>query len=371
MSPIARLGLLAWPCVLPLPQEPPHPLVPSPPAPSPVAAVEDVARHLVAAAYQDTPHVFRRITDFEELGARTVDEGAAARGRLESLLARLDPWRGVSDAIAGGGDFTFLRAWEEGGAVLGLFRQTVLLEFDYHVYRFEPDPDGALRIVDAHLFSRGEFLSDTLRRALARTAASLTAVEDLEDHVRAGDVERGLAALAELPPLLRRDPDVLRLRAALTGGTSAEAWTEAIAAVEEELPRATTAIHLRLVHGVAHDGPEVLEEALARLEAHTRDEAFAEYFRGNLDRRVERFEPARAHYARALMVEPGYEDPLWDLLRVYDATGNYRAFGAVLDRLEMRFGYVFADVEDDFPSFAGSDAYAPWAARRTGEGGGG
>jgi len=325
-----------------------------------------IARSLLAAAYQGRGQVFEELFDRERLRNRAAEGLSTDRIHpAATYLQDLNPWTAVVTAMEAGGDLTLLGVTPVDGGWRARFRITLLVEFDYHDYRLEPDASGKLRVVDARVYSRGEFLSETLRRGLSLGEKGRTALRALDRHILQATTSEGVALYDSLPLLLRHGRDFQLRRAALAGRQSATEWRAALA-IAEDAVGGDAVDYLHLTHGLGHEPLEVALSALDRLEESTGDTAFAEYYRGILALEEGRADVARGHLERALLRESGYEDPLWALLVVHDATGEFMAFSIVLDRLLARFGYDLEDLAQDplLENFQASPVYPEWLAHR-------
>lgn len=345
--------------------------------PSPVERVEGACRRFVAGAYRGDRAPFARLYDtarLREVALTGIDLGPGRARFADAVLDSLDPWPETVAVLEAGGDLRFLRAWEEDGTLLALFRLTLLTDFDYHRYTFAPAPapGGELTVVDVHRFSEGEGLVASVRSLVLASGPDgeppplLATLGAVSARVEAGDLAAARRAFGDLPAELADEPDVLHAWVDLAALESGDAWADAIARYEELHPDRTDALHARLTLGLAHDSRETTEAAIQRLFDRVGDAAFVEYLRGSLDRRAGEWEAARAHYRRALGFEPAYEDPLWDLLTVDEELGDFVDFGRVLDRLELRFGYDFGEavLEERYAAFVASAAYPAWSKRR-------
>lgn len=349
----------------------------TPPKPaSPVERVAGACRRFVAGAYRGDRAPFARLYDRARIRDVAVAGLEMTPGRAafaEEVLTSLDPWDELVAVLEAGGDLRFLRAWEADGTLLALCRVTLLTEFDYHRYTFAPTPAGELTVVDLHRFSEGEGLVASVRSLVAASGPAgeppplLEALGEVVAGMEADDLPAARRAFARLPANLATEPDLLHTWVELAAREDGDAWADAIERFEELHPDRTDALHARLTLGLTHDSRAVTEAAIQRLFDRTQDAAFVEYLRGSLDRRVAAWESARSHYRRALGFEPAYEDPLWDLLQVNEALGDFEDYGRVLDRLELRFGYDFAEalLEDRYAAFVASAAYPRWLQRRT------
>ncbi|MEE8469496.1 MAG: hypothetical protein V3T22_13640 [Planctomycetota bacterium] len=366
---LAACLVLTSPAVSPGPTQ--DEVLPSPPRSAPdrdglEAQAMQTARSLLAAAYQARPEVFERLFDRERLRARAALGLSSDRVHpAATYLADLHPWAAVVRALEAGGDLTLLGVRQVDGGWRARFRVTLMVEFDYHDYQLEPDAAGVLRVVDAHIYSRGELLSETLRRGLSLGERGRTALRKLDRHIREQNPSAGIALHDALPLLLRRGRDFQLRRAALAGQQSKSEWQSALALAEDSVG-GDAVDYLHLAHGRHHEPVEVALAALERLEESTGDTAFAEYYRGILALEEGLADAARGHLERALRRESGYEDPLWALLLVHDTTGDFLAFSIVLDRLLARFGYDLEDLAEDplLAGFQASPVYAEWVEHR-------
>jgi len=344
-------------------------------APVGVEVAELACQRALDAAYRGDARPFARLYDplvvrERALAGLELEDGALRFA--DEVLRSLDPWTELTRVIEAGGDVRCLRAWVDGGATVVLVRLTLGIDFDYHRYFFGRDAAGRPRIVDVVRLSEGEGMAAALRglvEALPEGAAHppvLDAIAQLGGFIEQGDVEGGLRALALLPSDLRENADVMRAWVDLASLQGPEEWNRAIDQFEARFPSRTDALFARLGYGIEYADDAAREVAVARLLRETSDSAFVEYLLGHLDLTRGQWDAARAHLEAALVREPGYEDPLWDLLQVHAAAEDFSSYGAVLERLELRFGYAFADLASDphHAAFTASGEFAGWEARR-------
>ena len=350
-----------------------------------VREVEAIARRMVVAAYSGDEARFLNHFDRSAVLAEAQEKLGAAQvvSNLELIQEQLQPWHQVQETIEAGGDFRFLRAWIQGDSILAQFRLTLFLGFDYHTYRFKgarlipvPTQAGVRQrsetcIVDTYLLSRNEYLSETLARRATMDEKVRESLKRLQVHAARGESEAGLDYYSSLGERVGANKDFMCARSALVGmSTGDDGRRAALAMHADETQRLRPErIHMQLAHSHELLDDSMIERALQRLEQLTADRAFCEYFRGNLDLRSERWTEAQKHFARALMIDPGYEDPLWDLIQIYRETQNYTALVAVLERLVVRYGYRVEDLVQgpEFRLFLASEVYAEWMKRRAHE----
>jgi hypothetical protein len=144
--------------------------------------------------------------------------------------------------VKGGGSFTFLRAWQNHGRQVVLFRLIQpAAQGGFNYFEFAPyrAPGGQIRASDIYIYMAGEFFSETLRRALLPVLADQSRsfldklmggekdyVHDFPEVGRAGHLlaqgkpAEALAIYNTLRPETRKQKVVLlgRLGAAQAGG---------------------------------------------------------------------------------------------------------------------------------------------------------
>lgn len=256
---------------------------------------------------------------------------------------------------------------------------------NYHDVVLSRRPDGQVKAIDVYVFTNGELLSQTARRAFLTTmlqqaqapAARLQGaerayqlhfkkVELMNDMARESKHPEVLKLYDQLPPELQRDKNVLltRLRAAQAAG--GEEYSEAIENFRAYHPGDPCVELFAITY---HVQKREFARALAmidRVEKAIGDDPYLNVLRANVH--LEANDPAasRKSAEAALAAEPTLADAHWALVSVALLENKHEETLARLREIERRFNRKIPDLASlpEYAEFVKSPQYQEWIKRR-------
>lgn len=159
----------------------------------------------------------------------------------------------IAVAVKAKGSYTFLRYHTVDGQRRAIFRLVASGSYNYHDCLVESGADG-FRIVDVHVYTTGEWLSDTLRRmalgALAQEPGTLGKLVGREnEYVKSlpqiqamtslrtqGKNAEALKIFDALPASVKKEKSVLIVRIGCAADVSAPEWTKALDDLKKAYP---------------------------------------------------------------------------------------------------------------------------------------
>ena len=282
------------------------------------------------------------------------------------------------------GTYTFLRLRTEGNARRALFRMTMDDSFNYHDFRLEAGPGGAVRATDMYILLTGEWISETFRRSYVGMLASepgilgkLTGKEN--DFVKnqsrinvmtklrkEGKAAEALKLYATLPLEARNDKIALIVRYQAAMEVAPEELTKVLDDFEKAHPgdACLPAISIRV-----HAEGKRYDKALAAVDAVDQSlggDPFLDVQRADIHLQAKAFDKAKALATKAIERDKSLEDAYWTLVTISIQEKAYADTVKWLNAIEKDLGIELADLEEVelYADFVKSPEHAAWQKGR-------
>lgn len=349
------------------------------------------AREVEKAVAAHDRDAFSAMVDWEAiLDSATEGLGAlpaSRKGFAEGVMGSLKRDEGIVGVICGKPDdganrLKFLRTREEGGRRRILFRLTPGTGgVAYYELVLGRPGGGKLRAVDLYVYTTGELVSQTLRRAYLPLAAHDTRGlldrlagrdQDLFKHfpkfqkmaedANAGRNREAIAAFQALPASLKADKNalILRLRAAIAlGGDDYSAAIDDFQAAHPNDP----ALDLILIDG--YSLKKRYDKAIARvdrLDERIGGDPYLDVLRAGLLMEKGDLPAAEEAARRATQREPALLEGFWTLVAISLKERAFDKTLALLRSIEADFRLTFGDLatEPDYAEFVKSPQGREW-----------
>lgn len=326
-----------------------------------------------------------------------LDDAATVRHSLAGFNLPEEPVRDIASKVKIGRDLgnRILKTLQEGGSYrlvrvdvsgggtpVPVFRLLQSGSLNYHFWKLERDPAGALRIGDIDIFISGEPLSRTLRRllipALAQAARDkapevvklFEEIETMQRVANGGDYATAIDLWKKLPESYRGDKALLLTRLQYAQKLGGSALDEAVKEFERRYPNDPV---LDLIRCYALSAARQYDEALAAVERldKTLQDPFLDVYRAQFHAGKRDFARARPAFERLVKWDPAFERGWGGLLMIALAERDWAETVRLLDRREKATGKALPpsviESKKEFAEFVRSSEYVKW---RAGKGGG-
>jgi tetratricopeptide (TPR) repeat protein len=315
----------------------------------------------------------------------TPGDAKTKTGFREGVKEELKIGSATSKVVKGQkGTYTFLRLRPEGASRRALFRMVLGDNFNYHDFRLEAGPGGALRATDLHILLSSEWLSDTFRRAYVGMVAAEPGLlgrlsgkenESVESIVKIGRIgtlsregkpAEALKLYASLPPEARKEKMALILRYQAAAQISPQELAATVADFEKAHPGDPALPVLSI--GV-HAGARRWDDALKALDAVDRSlggDPYLNVQRSLVHLQAGAFDKAAAAAEKALGEEKGLPQAYWARVMVAVRAKDHAATVTWLEAVETNLGLKIGDLSRNkfYADFAQSAEYAEWMKKR-------
>lgn len=322
---------------------------------------------------------------------------AARRGFRDGVTRSNDLARQIAQLVAKGGSYRLLRIHQEGPEKRALFRLTMgETGFNYHDLVLGRTALGEVRAADVYVYTTGELMSQTLRRAFLPLAVhasrglldrlsgndseyirSLPQLKQMTDSLARGDAHSALASYRSLPATLRQDKSVLmlRFRAAQAAGNDAE-YLAALEDFRTHHPGDPATDVISIDYFLLR---EHFDEALGcvdRLDATVGGDAFLGVMRAHVYLLQKKPDLARQTALKVIEVDPSLREPYRFLITASMIFGDHDETIRLLQRWEAQFQTRIDDLAQvgnfstlpQYPQFLQSSQYRNWKSRPSTDG---
>lgn len=361
-----------------------------------LAPYEELGQSLEESLSECDPALLEASLDVDLLVHRAAQGLELSSTEREDFLKGFKSSFGFGAAVCQGigdaGSYKLLRVREVDGKPRALFR--MLSDgggMNYHDMLLARLPGDQIRVVDVFIYLSGEWLSETVRRAIlpliaekdrsilgrlvqgeSAYVASLVRIQGMSEHVMAGRFREALAAYRELPPEVQRDKTVMLTRfTAAVRLNDDEVYKAALEDFKTTFPD-DPSIELLLVdyYFFRQEYPTVFG-IIDRIEKAVGGDPYLHHLRANVAYAMGRLDEARKHAYQAIREEPELQDAYWVVVTVALEQENHKETAAFLSGLIDRFGIELPDLTTvpEYAKFVKSDVYRDWMAQRRKGGG--
>jgi tetratricopeptide (TPR) repeat protein len=284
-----------------------------------------------------------------------------------------------------GGTYRFLRLRQgPGGRPQALFRAIHANgNFNFHEYALRRSAIGDVRVVDLHIFTSGEWHSETLRRGWVEAIAEGSAAAGLgrlvgveSDFAKAlpqitainklakeRQYKAALAALLQLPPSVQSGRSMLLQRMVFAQQVGEREFDEALAAFVRQFPD-DVGISVALIGSYQNAGKyDLALSALERIRQSVGDDALLDSVRATILFQKKEFPAAKVAAEAAIAREPEFPDPYWTLIDISVSEKKHAETARLLTAVEAATGQRVQNFEQ-FGDFVRSDEFKKWMALR-------
>jgi hypothetical protein len=289
-----------------------------------------------------------------------------------------------------GASYSFLRRHCVEGRDRLLFR-LVLPEgtgVNYHDVVLDRRTDGRVKGSDIYIYTSGEFLSQTARRAyllaLVRIVeapqARLQGIErEYVQHfvkvttmnrlAQTGDYQQVLTLYDQLPPGLQQDKNVLLIRLKAAQNVRPQEYSEAIADLRSFHPNDPCTDLFSIAYFQQEKQPHKALEMVSRLEKTLGGDPYLHVLRSMIYLEANDAAAARKAAEQAIAEEPTLQEGYWARITV---TVREKKFDETLERLrelDEKFAPQFPDFASlpEYAEFIKSPQYQEWQKSRRGK----
>jgi len=359
-----------------------------PPAPPRVlsaderAQVDAFADEFAAAVDSGDLELVERAFDLKGLTERIMEgielQGGSRRDFMQGLEVGLKgngPMQGVV-----GQPYRYLRTIELEGQDCLLFRMLPTAGgVNYHAFAYRVDEPVEVRLIDFHVYSTGEWLSESIRRlslpAIAQLNQSfvdkilsgpdrayvenLGRVGEMSQALMTGEFDRVLAVYDELPSALQDQKAIIGLQlSALSSLESREAeYIVALERYDALYPDEASAKMMLIDYQMLVGEFDAMLTSVDWLEQTVGGDPYCDVLRASGMVVAEDYERAQEFAQRAIERESTLEDAHWTLVTIGLGTGDHALTRKHLAVLRDDFDYLF-----DRESMSAEPIYADFMA---------
>jgi tetratricopeptide (TPR) repeat protein len=362
----------------------------APSALSDEAAYRELAARIQAGAEAGDPAFLAKVMDHEALVSASV-RGLQVSSEQMAWIRKAVNLNALGASLAGavkGGTYRFLRLRQgPGGRPQALFRAIHANgNFNFHEYALLRSATGAVRVVDLHIFTSGEWHSELLRRGFVTAIAEGSAAAGLgrlagveSDFAKAlpqitamnnlaqeRQYKEALATFLQLPPSVQSGRVMLLQRVVFAQQVGEREFDEAIAAFVRQFPD-DAGISVALVGSYQQAGKyDMALSALERIRKAVGDDALLDSIRATLLFNKRELVGAKAAAEAAIAREPQLADPYWTLIEISLSEKKYAETARLFTAMEAATGQRAGDLEQQqpFADFVRSDEFKKWRAAR-------
>jgi hypothetical protein len=286
-----------------------------------------------------------------------------------------------------GASYTFLRRHRVEGRDRLLFR-LVLPDgqgVNYNDVVLDRRPDGRIIGSDIYIYTSGEFLSQTARRAFLLAVlrlveapqARLQGVEreyvqhfkkviEMNSLVQRGDYPQVLKLYDQLPTGLQQDKNVLLIRLSAAQNVGLQEYSEAIENLRSFHPNDPCADLFSIAYFQQEKQPQKALEMVSRLESALGGDPYLNVLRSAIYLEANDPVPARKAAEQAIAEEPTLQEAYWARVAV---TCREKKFDETVQRLreiKEKFAPQFSDFATlpEYAEFVKSPQYQEWQKSR-------
>jgi len=289
--------------------------------------------------------------------------------------------KATAEAVKEKGRYTFIRTRSIGGKVRLLFRLVTPAGFNYHDFLLGSSAKSGLAIVDLYIYTSGEWISQTFRRAFVTMLASDPAGGKLRDNEYMKNLDKiqkmtalknegknaeVLQVFASLPAGLKTDKTLLLMRCQAALEVGEKEAIEAIEAMRKVYPQDPA---LSLLSIQPFLSLKKYDQALAcvdALEKETGGDPYLDYERGEIQFAAGAMDKARQAGVRAVETDPKLKEPRWLLVSVSLREKKFDETARQLTAIEKELGIRIADLTRVavYAEFVKSPEYGDWMKSR-------
>lgn len=322
---------------------------------------------------------------------------AARRGFRDGVTRSSDLARQIAELVAKGGSYRLLRIGQQGPDRRALFRLTMgETGFNYHDLVLGRTALGEVRAADVYVYTTGELMSQTLRRAFLPLAVhasrglldrlsgneseyirSLPQLKQMTESLARGDAHSALTSYRSLPATLRQDKSVLmlRFRAAQAAGNDAE-YLAALEDFRTHHPGDPATDVISIDYFLLR---EHFAEALGcvdRLDATVGGDPFLGVMRAHVYLLQKKPDLARETALKVIEVDPSLREPYRFLITASMIFRDHDETIRLLQQWEAQFQTRIDDLTQvgnfstlpQYPQFLQSSQYRNWKSRPSTDG---
>jgi tetratricopeptide (TPR) repeat protein len=291
------------------------------------------------------------------------------------------------DLISRGGEYKFLRRHAVGNQARLVFRLALPdgAGLNYHDVVLDRAGDGGLKGADVYIFTNGELLSQTARRAFLTTVLRqeqvpvarlegverefqlhFTKVELMNDFERAGQYQQVLKLYDQLPTELQRDKNVMLIRLRAAQNLGGAEYSEAIENLRTFHPDDPSIDLFSITYFLnKKDAPKALE-MIDRVDSAVGSDPYLNVLRSDVYLAVNNASAAREAAHTALEEDPTLLEAQWALIAVSLREKNFDETLELLRDIERRFAPRFPDMKalPIYAEFIKSSQYQEWLKSR-------
>lgn len=350
--------------------------------------VKEVMKTVEKAVNDGDMVSLERLFDFDAILDRAIG-GDHLPAKQEWLFrTRMKSSVALSQGVVGGvknhGSYRLLKV--ERGSVPGTFKAWFRLAtpggINYHVYDLATAGEHT-RIVDLLIFSLGEPISQTFRRAYLPLFYETEHLQDLQpedraylEHVgpvarigkfvQAGDGQAALKVYYSLPRVLRETKQLGVLR--LTAAEVADDWEEfelAVESLNELFPQDPTNAFLIIDAFLSFGENEAALKAIDQVEQAVGEDAYLNAWRASAYLAQEDLEKAKSAAQQAHQAEPNQVMPLFLFVYVSLEEKDFEETVRLLTKLREELQYPLPDLKslEVYHDFLQSQAYDQWSSK--------
>lgn len=335
------------------------------------AEAEAFAADYIRAITKKDLQLASRMVDWDGVLERVTAGGGASDEYRDEFLtgARRGTEafvQGVAMLVEDGGTVTLAGVRRMGGethVVLRLLHSGSGL--NYHDMPLARDASGVLRARDVYVYTTGENLSDTLRRAflMGTGKSGLDWAFDFQQmmaKIRQGDGDGAIAVYGKLPETVRRDKAVLIAYVAATQLVDDEAvYTRAMNELRTAHPKDNGIELMSIDWHLLAGRPEEALKSIDRVDDAVGGDAYLDVLRANILLEQGEIAKAAGFAVRASEREPYLEDAWWVRVSVTLARKDFVETARVLRHIRDELEVEIADLTTipGYEEFVKSPAY--------------
>ncbi len=314
-----------------------------------------------------------------------------SEGFTESVVGEIDTaiYGGTDEfgqEVGGGGDYVFLKFRELDGYKTALFRFTLGGDeggINYHELMFAK-VNGQTKIVDIFVFTTGERMSQTLRRAFLPLATQIdqSAISrllggsqvdeinqmlNISESIQAGNYQLLLTQYDQLPAKLKQDKNMLmnRINAAsmlmsfdnLGNVVNGQPYLDALEDLQKFHPTDKSLPILMIDYHLLSDDLDGTLKAIEQLDGHVGGDPYLHVLKSDSCYSFEEYDRAKQFLAKAIEADPNMSDAYLSQIDLAFIDDDYDSILEALKRLHDLGVVMNLSAVPEFRPFASSPQF--------------